>query len=161
MGIFTASRSKLYLTTTTTPPGSYDAAGYGALTWVEVGSIESLGDFGDEASEVTFDDLADGRTKKLKGQRNAGTMQMTLGLDDTDAGQDALDDAEADDSTGDYNFKVEFPNKQAAPGSNALRYFSGKVMSVREGVGTANNVVKKNVNIGINTAIVKVASTAS
>lgn len=159
MGIFTASKTKISMTTVTTDPATFDATGYAALSYTQIGSIENLGAFGDEASEVTFDDLADGRTKKLKGQRNAGTMQLVLGLDDDDTGQGLLDTAEADDSVANYHFKVEFPNKLSSGGTNALRYFSAKVMSVREEVNTANNVVKKNVSLGINTKIVKVAAT--
>jgi len=161
MGIFTASKTKLYMTATTVVPATLDVAGYDALVWVPIGSIENLGAFGDAASVVTFDDLADGRTKKLKGQRDAGNMELVLGLDDADAGQALLDTAYSDDSVGDYNFKVEFPNKLAINGQNALRYFRGKVFTVRETVETANNVVRKNVTVGISSPIVKKAATAS
>ena len=69
-----------------------------------IGETEDLGEFGDEAEEVTFASLADGRLRKLKGVRNAGTMALIVGDDPADAGQSALIVAEA--SVLDYNFKV-------------------------------------------------------
>lgn len=161
MGIFTTSGATIAITANTTAPGTFDATGYAALSYTAISKVESLGQFGDESQLVTFDDIADGRTKKLKGQRNAGDLQLVLGIDDTDGGQSALRTAEADDSTGDYYFKVTLPNKQASAGADAIRYFGGKVMSVREQPDGANNVAKLLVTIGINTAIVRVASTAS
>ncbi|MFK5173523.1 hypothetical protein ACI3QN_13500, partial [Propionibacterium freudenreichii] len=78
------------------------------------------------------DDLGDGRSKKFKGQRNAGTMSVVCGLDDADAGQILLRAAEKDNTTGDFHFKVVFDNKITSGGVNASRFFSGKVMSARE-----------------------------
>lgn len=161
MGIFTTSGSTISMTTTTTNPGTFDAAGYGALSYTQIGSVENLGGFGDTSEEVTFDDIAQRRTIKLKGQRNAGNLELVCGRDDTDTGQDALYTAEQDNSTGNYHFKVTFPNRQASGGDDAVRYFSGKVMSVRETLDTANNVAKLEATIGINTAIILVDSTAS
>ena len=154
MGLFTSSGSKVFISTTTTDPATFDAAGYAALTYVQVGANESIGAFGDESTEVTFDDLGDGRTKKFKGQRNAGNMEVVCGLDDEDAGQALMRTAEEDDTVNNYHFKVEFPNSLGTSG--AIRYFSGKVMTQREVVDTANNITKFEATVGINTAIVKV-----
>jgi hypothetical protein len=157
MGIATTSGTKVSISTTSTAPATFDASGYGNLTYSEIGSIESVSGFGDESSEVTFDELGDGRTKKLKGQKNAGNMELMMGLDDEDAGQGYLYTAEADATVADWHFKVEVPNSLGS--ANAVRYFSGKVMSVRETYDTANNVIKLNTTVGINTAIVKVDAT--
>lgn len=159
MGIFTSAGTVLSIGGST-PPATFDAAGYSALTWVVCGKLENGGALGDESAEVTFDDLAERRTLKLKGQDNAGNMELVLGLDDADAGQDDLLDAQADKSTADYYFRVQFANKRNATGTGAIRYFGAKVFSVRETIDTANNVTKLNVMLGINTAIVRVKSTA-
>jgi hypothetical protein len=156
MGIFTSAGTKVYMTSTTTNPATFDAAGYGALTFTEIKNVESVGAFGDESAEVTFDDLGEKRTKKLKGQRNSGNMALVCGLDDADAGQDLLRTAEADNTTGNFHFKVVYPNKLTSGGDGAIRFFSGKVMSQREVIDTANNVAKLEATVGINTAIVLV-----
>ncbi len=158
--IFATSGTVVSMTSTTTPPATYDAAGYAALTYVDLGCLSNIGEFGDESALVTFDCISEGRTKKIKGQKNAGQMALTVALDDTTSGFDAIQDAEADDSTGDYHFKVVFPNEQNATGTGAIRYFSGKVMSAREVLGGANDVATVNVVVEINTKIVKVNSTA-
>lgn len=158
MGIFATGGAKLSVTANTTPPATFDAAGYGALTYTEVKSKENLGSLGDESVEVLFDAIEEKRTKRIKGQRNANMLVLTCGLDDEDPGQIAMDAAEADDSSGDYHFKLELPNKRSSGGTNAIRYFSAKVFSERENLETANNVAKKVYNIGINTAIVRVVS---
>lgn len=158
--IFAARGTVVSMTANTTAPATFDAAGYAALTYVDLGCASNLGEFGDEASEISFDCINTGRTIKVKGQRNAGNMTLTLALDDTTDGFDAIQVAEADDSTGDYHFKVEFSNKLNDSGTNAIRYFSGKVMSAREVVGAANDVVTINLVISINKKPIKVAATA-
>lgn len=161
VSIFTTSGATFSISTTSTAPGTYDASGYGALTYSSCGSVENIGSFGDASNEVTFDDIANGRTIKLKGQRNAGNIELVLGYDDTDTGQGYLKTAEEDDSTADWNFKITLPNKQNAGGTDAIIYFSGKVMSNVIAAETADNVTRRNVTIGINTALVVVNSTAA
>lgn len=158
--IFATSGTIVSMSTTTTAPATYDAAGYGALTYQALGCLSHIGSFGDTSAEVTFDCINEGRTITIKGQRSAGTLELTVALDDTAAGFALIDTAERDDSTANYHFKIEFPNKQNATGTNAVRYFSGRVMSAPENLGGANDVATQTVNVAINTPIVKVASTA-
>ena len=161
MGLFTTSGLTISITTTTTDPATFNAVGYAALSYTEISGLENAGGFGDESNEVTADDIGLGRTIKLKGQRNAGNMDLVFLLNDADAGQTLLRAAEADDSTGNFHFKVTLPNKLASPGADAIRYFSAKVMTAKENFDTADTVAKLNATIGINTAIVSVAATAS
>jgi len=159
--IFAGAGTNFYLTSTTTSPTTNDSAGYGALTWVPIGCISSLGSFGATYNDVTFDCLVDGATHHLKGTKSRGTLEITVALDDTSAAFAALQTAVNDKSTGNFNFKVTLPNKQAAAGSDAIRYFSGKVMSNVENVTGSNDVVTQTISIAIETDIIKVASTAS
>lgn len=158
--IFATSGATFSISTTSTAPGTYDASGYGALTYAACEPLENLGSFGDASNEVTFDDIANGRTLKIKGQRNAGNMELVFAYDDTDAGQGYLKTAEEDDSTADWHFKVTLPNKQNDAGADAIIYFSGKVMTQVIAAETADNVTRRNVTIGINTGLVVVNSTA-
>lgn len=126
-------------------------------TYTEVGEVEDLGEFGDQAEDVTFASLADERMRHLKGIRDAGVMPVVVGADDSDAGQDALIAAEAD--TLDYNFKVVLNDALTLGGTPSEHYFRGKVMSKRLSVGSANNVVRRTFNVGINTAILSIDAT--
>ena len=121
-------------------------------TYTEIGEVEDLGEFGDQAEEVTFASLSNPRLQKLKGVRDGGTLALICGSDDGDAGQDALIVAEADD-VNDFNFKVILDDQLTVGGTPSEHFFRGKVMSKRLSVGTVNNVVRKTFNIGVNSEI--------
>ena len=126
-------------------------------TYVEIGEVEDLGEFGDESEVINFASLADARMRKLKGVRDAGTMALVCGADDADTGQDALIAAEAE--TLDYNFKVILNDQLTIGGTPSEHYFYAKVLSKRIGVGSVNNVIRRTFNIGINSAITSVDAT--
>ena len=155
--IFTATGAKFYIGPSVTN-ATDTSAEYAALSWTEVGMIETLGEFGDESNEVTFAVLGDGRIRKAKGARNAGTLAITVAHASDDTGQQAVIAAEA--TYNNYAFKVELPNKLNATGTNELQYFRGLVMSKRQNVGNNDNVVRRTFNIGVNSEIVSVAPTA-
>lgn len=149
MSIATASGARFYIGTTQAASTLSD---YQADSYIEVGEVEDLGEFGDESAEVQFISLADERVQKLKGARDAGTLPVICGADDSDEGQDAMIAAEAEKL--DYNFKVVLNDAQTLSGNGSEHYFRGKVMGKRLNVGTANNVVRRNFSVGINTAII-------
>lgn len=158
MGIFATSGSKVFIggvkESKSTPFVVGDFAGE---SWVEIGWLESIGAFGDEASEITFDAIGEGRTQKLKGVRNAGNMELVAGIDTDDNGQAAVRAAEG--QIHDYAFRVDF-NDAPEGGQPSKRYFIAKVMTAREALDTANNVVRLNATLGINSNVVRVAATA-
>lgn len=123
-----------------------------------IGWLENLGQFGDEAQEITFDAIDLGRTIKLKGSRNAGNLALVAGLDAQDAGQVALIAAEK--TPDDYAFEVVW-NDAVGGGQPTSRRFIGKVMTASESYDTVNNVIKLNASIGINSNIVKLAAAAT
>lgn len=146
MPVNTAAGSKLSIGTKT--PAS-DAAAYAADTYVEVGEIENIGEFGDEVSSATFTALANRRVRKFKGTYDAGDLQLSVGFDSGDVGQSALNTALKDEGSADYNFKVEFEDGD-------VFYFAGKVMSRRISVGSADDIVKANISIAIGTAVLEI-----
>lgn len=157
-GIFATAGATLYiggaLSAKTTDFVLGDFAGQ---SWVAVNWMENIGAFGDEAASITFDAIEQQRTQKLKGTRNAGDMAIVCGLDYEDAGQIAVRAAEA--TPNNYSFKVEF-NDAPQAGTPSERYFIGLVMSARETLDTANNVMKLNTTIGVNSNIVRVNAAA-
>jgi hypothetical protein len=126
-------------------------------TYTEVGEAEDVGEYGDEAEEITFTALKDSRVRKLKGPKNAGTIAVVTGDDPLDVGQDAMVAAEA--SNLDFNFKIELNDPVSLSGTPSVDYFRGKVMSKRKNVGNASNVVRRTFNVGINSAIYEVNPT--
>lgn len=159
--IFTASTSSFSISTTSTDPATFDAAGYSALTYQQACPVQSIGPFGTAYESVTFDDLCTGNRIKLKGINDNGDMELVLGYDDTDGAFDYIETAANDTAAVDYHFKITMPNKQNSGGDDAIFYFSGKVMTATTTPGGANDPVTLNVTIGISTSIVKVKSTAA
>lgn len=158
--IFATSKSTFSISTTSTPPVTDDAAGYGALTYEQVCPLQNLGAFGTSFESVQFDDICTGNRIKIKGVNDNGEMEVVCGYDDTDDGQEICAEAAVDISTADWHFKVTFPNKQNATGTDAIYYFSGKVMSDTKTPGAASDVVTRTFRIGVNTIPIEVPSTA-
>lgn len=141
--------------------GANTEADYKKDTYVEIGEIEDLGEFGDTFSSVTFTSLRDGRVRKYKGTADAGDLTMTVGLDNGDAGQKALKTAHKDRSKGDYNIKVTLNDGDATATPVVLPttfYFRVKVMNNTVAPGAADNVVRRNVTMGINSDIIEIAA---
>ncbi|MCE1007205.1 hypothetical protein [Pseudomonas monteilii] len=131
---------------------------YKADTYVEVGEIEDLGEFGDTFSSVNFTSLKNGRVRKYKGTADAGDLTLTVGLDNGDAGQNAVKTAHKDRSKGDYNIKITLndgdPDASLAISPTTF-YMRGKVMNNTVAPGAADNVVRRNITIGINSDILE------
>ena len=156
MTINAASGAKLYIGGPNSDVDSF-LADYHADSYIEVGEVEDLGEFGDESATIEFTSLGDGRVRKLKGPRDAGTMNITVGDDMTDAGQAAMEAAEA--TIFDYNFKIVLNDALTIGGTGSNHFFIGKVMSKRRNVGNATNVVRRAFTVGINSAITEVDPT--
>lgn len=120
-----------------------------ALAYVEVGEVESIGDYGDTINDVTFSALASGRATHLKGLADAGTVELSIGFDAGDAGQLALVTAFLDRSQFDYPIKVEYVD-------GLVDYFAAKVMSNKKTGVSVESVVKRTVTLGINSEIYEV-----
>ena len=143
--------------------GAETKAEYEADTYVRVGEIEDLGEFGDTFSSVTFTSLEDGRVRKYKGTADAGDLTVTVGLDNGDAGQNAVKTAHKDRSKGDYNIKITLNDgdPDATPViAPTTFYLRGKVMNNTAAPGAADNVVRRNVTIGINSEILELLPAA-
>jgi hypothetical protein len=155
--IFTATGTKLFIgPSAATEPAN--AAAWAALTpYVEVGFVETIGEYGDESAAIDFAVLGDGRVRKAKGARNAGALSVTVAHIADDAGQQDMEDAEL--TYNNYAFKVELPNKLTVVGTNEIQYFLGLVMSKRLNVGGNDNVVRKTYNVGVTTKITSVPPT--
>jgi hypothetical protein len=135
---------------------NFTAAQFSGESFVKISWCENMGQFGDEAAEIAFSPIDANRTLKLKGVFNAGTMSAVFGVDYTDAGQLICRTAMANPS--DYGFKVVFNDMPTGGVSGSIRYFIAKVMSVREVLDTVNNVIRLNVNLGINSNIVQISA---
>lgn len=158
MAIQTGANSTFSIGGTTT---AANLAAYDALTWTAIESVETLPQFGDESTDVTFTSLSDGRTQHFKGTKDAGTTTVTVAMDPAAiessplGGQGLLLAAEADTTSTNYNFRVVYDNASGSPLTATRRYFSGQVQSAREAGTDANGIVMLEFTIGINTATIR------
>lgn len=134
-----------------------DEAAYKILNYVEVGHVVDIPEFGITYQSVTSDQLGARLTKMFKGQKSAGTPSIVYDHDASDAGQEDIINALASD--GDYAFKITLDDAGSnSPSNPTTFYFRGKVMSAPITIGTANNMVRRSVQIGINSVPVEVAA---
>ncbi|KEP68528.1 hypothetical protein DL1_11420 [Thioclava dalianensis] len=154
MAIYATNGAKLFIGGSMTVDGDdLTVTDFDGETWVEVGETENLGKFGDTSNEITFAGLASGRQRRLKGVRDAGTMEVICGIDYADPGQLALISAEK--TIFDYAFKVVL-NDAPEGGTPSERYFAAAVGSASEALDTADNVMKLNSTLWINSNVVRV-----
>lgn len=132
-----------------------NAASFAGQTWVEVNPLENIGSFGDTANEVAFTAIGDSRTRKLKGARDAGTLELSAAIDYADAGQVAMLAAEA--SPNSFAFRVVF-NDAPVGGTPSERLFVGLVMSAAEQLDGADNIMKVSFRVAVNSNVVRVAA---
>jgi hypothetical protein len=134
-------------------PATNDQSGYEALSFSTIGEVTDLGEFGRVYALVTHTPLATRAVVKRKGSYNDGTVTMSLAVDDADAGQVILDTAVDDDD--DYSFKVTTQN-------GTSYYFQAQTMSFPIAVGSADQIVNRNVTLEINSeeGIVEVAASS-
>ena len=138
-----------------TPSGA-TLSGGGSNGWLEVKQLESLGEFGDSASNVTFSDISKGRVTKKKGTKDAGNMSVIVGFDARDPGQIAMQAAEG--TSFDYAFKLVAADQRLETDSPSIFYFNALVETSKNNFGTSNNVVKTTFTLAVNTAIITVPS---
>jgi hypothetical protein len=148
MGSTTAAGSALAISAAT--PATLNAAGYAALTFIEIGQIDKIGAIGAVFAKVEFQPLK-GPKQKHKGSVDYGSLSPSLAQDDSDAGQTLLRTA-ADDATSKlYSFMVTYA-------TGAKRYFQGRVFGFPETTDGADSILTAAPTIEINTEIVKVAA---
>lgn len=132
-------------------------ADFDGETWVEVGGIDNIGTFGDRTEPVSDALIGCDREFTLKGIRSAGMLDLIGAINYADAGQIALIAAEKTDF--DYAFKIVFKDAPSG-GTPSERYFIAKVMSASEQLDGANNVMKFNSSLAVNSNFVRVAAAA-
>lgn len=120
-----------FLSVSAAAPATYDAVGYAALSWAEVGEASEIPEFGAAYSAVTFTPLKTGIVNKFHGELNYGSITVPLGYDSADAGQIILIAALASKN------EISFRETRS---DGTIRYISGKVMSFPRGqtVGAVN-----------------------
>jgi hypothetical protein len=146
-GAFTSAGTTIGISSTL--PSTYDASGYGGLSYSAIGEVTDLGEFGREYALVTHNPLGARRTVKRKGSYNDGQVAMTVARVPTDTGQaDIIIALDSDDPVA---FEIVLQD-------GTTLYFAGVVMSYTTNVGSVDQITSASVMIEITTDIVEVAA---
>lgn len=97
-GVGPVSGTKLYIA----PVGAASSPDQ----YVEIKNISNLGDIMQQFAQIPVEDLGDGDTYQLKGQRSFPNIELILNRNDSDAGQIALKAASAASRGTLYPFKI-------------------------------------------------------
>lgn len=144
-GAFTSAGTTLSISSAL--PATYDAAGFALLTYVEIGDVSDLGEFGRQYNLVTFNPLGDRRTVKRKGSYNDGTIAAQMARVPSDAGQLILTTAVDDDAS--YAIKIVLQD-------GTIFYTTAQIMSYTTNVGNVNQITAATVNLEIDNDIIEV-----
>lgn len=139
--------------------GSSDPATYEGLSasFVSINPVESIGKFGDSSANVDFTSLTDSRVRKNKGARDAGDITLVCAWDAEDAGQVALIAGEKTNKK--YAFKIVLPDAPTDVGTNTAIYFRALVSTDPYNIGTANDTIKREYTLRLDSALTEVPAT--
>jgi len=104
-----------------------DKTEYEALTWVEIGRVVNFPDMGITTNMIDLPYINTETMKRAKGFSDAGSTELTVGVDHDDTGQIELLEVGATGYKFGRGFKLESNDKLNATGTNTLRYSYGKV----------------------------------
>lgn len=133
-------------------PATEDLAGYEGLTFVEIEEALTVPAFGANTDIVTYTPLKDGIVRKAKGAINYGSQSIVTVLDTEGAGQAIV--IEASEGTTRRTaraIKLEYP-------AGEVRYYQVFVMSSEEDPGSDGEMIGFNINVEINSPILRVAA---
>ena len=136
--------------------GTVTSTTFTGVTWVEVKGWMTMGQVGDVSSVITAQLINESRDVKLKGTRNAGSMDNTFAWLPTDAGQIAMDAAGADDEN--YAFKIQMNDNIGSLTTPTKLEFLGLVVSQPYDGGGPNDVGQRRWQIEINTNVLVTAA---
>lgn len=149
MSIGTSAGTTVGICTTAT--SASDQTALAALTYVNIGKIETLGEIGPQSQDVTFTPLAGDTVQHLKGATDNGAMTLTAARDPLDLGQIAL--LVAASTKLEYAFKIIESDGADANDTDSITYVRGPVMGGRKTIGGANDVTKRAFMVGLNVYI--------
>lgn len=132
------------------------ATDFDSQSWTLVDGWSQMGSLGDAGALITTSIISRGRDVHQKGTASAPSMTNVFAQNTADAGQALLVAAGAPSNKNNYAFKIVGSDSLGV--SASIRYFIGLVMGTPEAGGSANTILNLNVNIQVNSNIVRVAA---
>ena len=131
MAIHSGAGTVINIATTSGVP-TLDLTGFQAKTYVAVGEVTNIGDFGKVFALITHKPIGTRYTKKLKGSYDNGKMQLAMAADNTDAGQIVIATAAGSDLS--YAYKV-------VEQDGTVTYFTAQCMTFVKKISGVDSIV--------------------
>lgn len=142
----TSATTSVYIGTTF--PTTLDAAGYGAVTWLKIGEISSVGTLGGKTNVIKHIPVDTGVVVKRGGSQDFGTLNLQLARH---AGADITALNSAFKSRASTAFKIAYPTALGQ-----TDYFTAIVAGTQTNVGNADQILGYAVDLEIDSEIVVV-----
>jgi hypothetical protein len=115
-----------------------------------VGEPETLGAISDAWEVEDFTNVTDARTRSIKTVRKGSVVEITCGLDPTDAGQLAMRTAQSLRSNNAFRFTLSDRPATGASPKDSTRLFVGTVLTVEDDLSGKIGKVKFTIQINSN-----------
>lgn len=128
---------------------------YAALTWVQVGKVGNVGDFGADSTMNSYNTLDEAVTQKQKGTANAGDPQIEVASVAADAGQVIL--RTFGDPLNQDNMAIKIERNDGGAGfTNTIFYSRGVVSGPLYPGGGSDDFELERFTLGLNQLPVRV-----
>lgn len=146
--VHTSAGSRIYIGTTLATP-NHSQSEYEADTYIEIGEVVTIGEFGRQYDQVNHEPIADRARRKFKGVFDDGDLPLGLAKVSNDPGQLAVKAALVDDA--DYNIKIieNDGDDNTTDGDDTTHYLKAKIMSFRTNINDVNSVASASVALAI------------
>jgi hypothetical protein len=162
MTIHSSAKTKVSIGTTATCRTPFD---YQSDTYAAIDSIAEVGSFRESFEILKNDPLGacDRIFKRKTRKRDSGTLEVIIGFDSADAGQNALRSAFSDDSNEamaqGYNFRLQL-NDAPTSGTPTTIYFTALVAVRETEIGESSSVVRQRFRLEITSNIFTLPASA-
>lgn len=126
--------------TSATLPATFDATGYNALTFIDIGEVVDVGELAKMYATINHQTVGRAYPQKLKDTYDIANVTLTLGRVFDNTGQVAL--ATALSAAASYAFEIVLPSGDTAA-------FTGKVLKVGLGAVASGAVTTTVVEIAV------------
>lgn len=152
--------SKLYVCATAQNSDLTQSA-FEALTWVQVGKVGNLGDFGSESNLSSYNTLDESVTQKQKGTADAGSLQVDVASVYDDAGQVIMRTFGGPLNQDNIAVKIERNDKPSSSYTNTIFYTRGVVSGPINVGGGGDDFEVERYTVGLNQLPIRVNPTAA
>ncbi len=130
-------------------PATYDAAGFGALTFSQIVQIESLPAFGVSSDVAEFTPLSTGIKTKRASIKDYGSLDFSCSYSTTDTGAAVLY-TEANKAPGlDKQVSVKVVGSNAA-----IYYFTAQAVKAQNVFGAAGEIAKRDFSLAVDRDVI-------